>query len=254
MPGVDLGYPGVMDEGIQQPRALATPARGRRAARAAVVLAAAAAAGVLSVAPPAAAQSRGQAAAPPPPAAERAADAPQPLAAPPPGFEPPPVAAPPPSAAPPDMSSLATVASMEQQLREAQQQLREAKERDDDEGVRRWKEEMKRLREAIKEEKDRNWVRQSPGMMAGGITLTAVGTVGFCASLIVGLTAAFETGSDRERLGTIALVSTTLSLASIGAGIPLALIGSKRVPASSIEAAAPTVLVGPRGAGLRWRF
>jgi hypothetical protein len=46
-----------------------------------------------------------------------------------------------------------------------------------------------------------------------------------------------------------------LSVAFIGAGIPLAIVGGRRVPQESNEAEAPPILiVSPRGAALHMTF
>jgi hypothetical protein len=44
-------------------------------------------------------------------------------------------------------------------------------------------------------------------------------------------------------------------LALAGAGIPLAIVGGRKVPKEPGAAAtAPVLLVGPGGAGVRWQF
>ncbi|WP_437668700.1 hypothetical protein [Sorangium sp. So ce131] len=108
---------------------------------------------------------------------------------------------------------------------------------------------------------------KSPGMVIGGVALTAVGAVStlFGALMIIGSDREpvtyidgepSESGYDFSYVGkTIGLGFVVLGVGSMGGGIALATVGSRRVPVPSEERAAsrrPEIVLGARYAGLRW--
>ncbi|WP_438021712.1 hypothetical protein [Sorangium sp. So ce233] len=101
--------------------------------------------------------------------------------------------------------------------------------------------------------------RRSKGMMVTGIVLTSIGTI---ALLGGGLALASECsdpecasyGEEEEAGAGAALVVGGLIFA--GVGIPLAIVGGRQVPVEpekkAASAPAPSLVLGPRYAGLRW--
>ncbi|AGP34073.1 hypothetical protein SCE1572_05900 [Sorangium cellulosum So0157-2] len=113
--------------------------------------------------------------------------------------------------------------------------------------------------------------RNSPGLMLGGIALTAGGTIAFFAGtgLLASASERYEIYCDRD--GFIGICNTRTdgprqvagALVSIGGGImlavgiPLWVIGGKKVPANAEateEPAQTTLSFGPGSAALRTRF
>ncbi|WP_437519845.1 hypothetical protein WME79_25260 [Sorangium sp. So ce726] len=110
--------------------------------------------------------------------------------------------------------------------------------------------------------------RRSKGMMVTGIVLTSLGTVAVLGGGLViasttscsGDSCGYDSSSVYEEEDTdgagVGLVVSGLILA--GVGIPLAIIGGRKVPvqpekqAASAPAPPPELVIGPRYAGLRW--
>jgi hypothetical protein len=103
--------------------------------------------------------------------------------------------------------------------------------------------------------------RNSPGLMVGGIVLTAVGAVTLSIGAVLASAsnqydcACTELGcdcgvsDDNETTGIVLIVS---GLVGVGVGIPMIVIGAKKVPAVSEPQA--SVLLGPGSAKLRVQF
>jgi hypothetical protein len=119
--------------------------------------------------------------------------------------------------------------------------------------------------------------RNNPGLMIGGIVLTFAGAVGlvFSAVLITSANGRYEIycddgggfvyrcdERDDEAMLTGGWVTLGGSLAAMAVGIPLWVIGGKRVPATDQKeeseqpkaALRPTLVVGPGSASLKMAF
>jgi len=109
---------------------------------------------------------------------------------------------------------------------------------------------------------DRPMKRRNPAMMGTGIAFTGVGAVGILAGAIVYGTASnascstnfgFEircTDQSQQTAGAVVMVIGAVLLA---AGIPLWVVGGKKVPDTDTQPST-AVVVGPRSAALRWTF
>jgi hypothetical protein len=125
--------------------------------------------------------------------------------------------------------------------------MKEAEQNGDEAEKERLKEELGRLKAEYARYQKENYVRNSGGMMGGGIALASVGGFG----LLVG--SIFTLGNDDTRTTGYFLIG--MGIACIGAGIPLAIVGARRVPKESRGAgASPILIVSPRGAALHVTF
>lgn len=194
---------------------------------------------------------------PPPPTAAPAPppgySQPEPAPAPPPGYAAPQGALPPP---PPPPYAYGygprprprNDEAFKEQIRELKRRIKAADENEDDAEKDRLKEELHELNDEYKKYKKENYVRYSSGMMAGGIVLSSLGGV----SLFAGVAVSLASRDATRQVGYGMLVFSALS---ISAGIPLAVVGARRVPNKELEAkAAPVLTVGPRSVGLRMAF
>ena len=103
--------------------------------------------------------------------------------------------------------------------------------------------------------KDRPSRRNSKGMIVGGIILTGVGLLAAgSGALIVGACAKPEENPDcKDGAVPAGAIIGGLGVAGMAVGIPLIVIGARKVPAKPAAAgAAPLLLLGPRSVGLRW--
>jgi hypothetical protein len=122
--------------------------------------------------------------------------------------------------------------------------------------IQRKEEDLESAKERLVEVRDKTTERYSSGMMVGGIIATCVGG----AAILTGLAlTAVTSGStavpdvDSFQTATIASVIGGLALGAIG--IPVALIGGRRIKKDEPAAAArPTLIVAPQGAALRVLF
>ena len=95
--------------------------------------------------------------------------------------------------------------------------------------------------------------RRSKGMMIGGIVMTSVGIVTFVAA--AALLASGDSSDQRAGAGT-----ALLTVALLGAGIPLWIIGKREVPdtdpaqGAQPQAWSPSVFVGKNTVGLGFAF
>jgi hypothetical protein len=110
--------------------------------------------------------------------------------------------------------------------------------------------------------------RNSPAMVASGIALISLGTVGSFvgAALLAAGTetsyvpcppAAFDCNSARKKPGLTAAGATlvALSTASLIVGIPVFAVGMRKVPITTgPRALVPELRVGAGGGALRWQF
>lgn len=105
--------------------------------------------------------------------------------------------------------------------------------------------------------------RNSTGMMAAGIVMVSISPIPLIAGLLYSATGAVCRGSDRaidgsndrdcSHYGTATIVYTSTALVLIGVGVPLIVIGAKRVPERDPEVAVLPYAT-PEGAGLRLRL
>jgi hypothetical protein len=107
--------------------------------------------------------------------------------------------------------------------------------------------------------------RHSRGMMAAGIVMVSISPIPLIAGAIYSLEGSVCRTSDRAIYGsdggrdcshyrTAAILYTVTSLALIGVGVPLIVIGAKRVPAKEPWQAQVVPYATPEGAGLRLRL
>ena len=98
----------------------------------------------------------------------------------------------------------------------------------------------------------------SPGLMAGGVAAIIVGGLG---AVVGGLMLSDATNPERgldeatrdtETARGVAVLVVGLSVLS--AGIPMLVVGRKRVPKKTGTALAPTFTIGPTGGSLSWSF
>jgi hypothetical protein len=147
-----------------------------------------------------------------------------------------------------------SVADCEDQIQRTKYALEDAERHDADADAERLKAELKRLRIELNEVRDRTTQRNNTGMMVGGIILSSVGGAGILVALGAGAALSISGGRDNGA-GTVAILGLVGGLACGAVGIPLAVIGGKRVPKDPSSAEArPILLVGPEGAAVRVRF
>lgn len=101
-------------------------------------------------------------------------------------------------------------------------------------------------------------------MMAAGIVMVSISPIPLFAGMIYSLGGTVCRGSDRAIDGegdddcghyrTAALVYTFTSLALVGAGVPLIVIGAKRVPAKQSWQTAILPYATPDGVGIGMRL
>jgi len=114
--------------------------------------------------------------------------------------------------------------------------------------------------------------RRSPGMIAGGVILISLASVGFIAgpALIAAGNRTQEIVPDfcgdfgcpsqmvssTAGLTTAGITAIAVGVAALGAGIPLLVVGTQKVPDRGDEEAAlvPSVRFGLGGASVGWRF
>lgn len=96
-------------------------------------------------------------------------------------------------------------------------------------------------------------VRRSTGMMVAGMILTGVGSVALLAG--VAFTGLFASAGGDSGLGIVLIGMPLIAGSTVfaGIGIPLWVVGAR--PAEpALEAAIPSLSVGPGSASLRWTF
>lgn len=150
----------------------------------------------------------------------------------------------------------------EAQIADLKGRIRAADQRGDEAEVQRAKQWLDTIKRDHKAFRDRTTERRSVGMMAGGIVLSGVGLAGLVTTFVLAFASAFEHGSDQDQLATAALFTGLGSAGCIGAGIPMIVVGAKRVPkqvegapapAPPVESASAALVVGP-WSGVTGRF
>lgn len=90
--------------------------------------------------------------------------------------------------------------------------------------------------------------RTSPGMMAGGIVLMGLGGGSFA----VGLATSALSFGKTETASTVAMIGGIA--VAMGAGLPLTLVGNRKVRPEDEPSGAPTVRLGLGAADVTWTF
>lgn len=151
------------------------------------------------------------------------------------------------------------------QIADLKARIRMASDRGDDAEEARAKQWLDTVKRDQKAFRDRTTERRSVGMMVGGIVLSGVGLAGIFTTAVLALSSAVEHGSDQDTLATAALFTGLGSAGCIGAGIPMIVVGARRVPKSlegepapapspaQPEVASATLVVGP-WSGVTGRF
>ncbi|WP_437923628.1 hypothetical protein WMF37_31995 [Sorangium sp. So ce291] len=214
-----------MDQGhscLAHPRA---PSAHRRAAGARLVAGALALAAV-AVASSAAAQT------PPEPAA-------------PPSSAPP--AAPPVPGLPPGATWEETMAAYEATITALQRQARSAKARGSEEERRRIELEIEATERGFRDFEERTTERNSDVMMVSGLALAGLGGVALLGGVVLAVARRDDVGAQRRESQTLVLATAIGGVAGVAVGVPLYVIGKKRVR-KDVEPSAPVaarLLVGP---------
>jgi hypothetical protein len=164
---------------------------------------------------------------------------------PPPGFAPAPVPGAMPFSATAVFDYDAAIDSLKEQRKAAEQQGDEAR-------AEMLEQELDRLKRAKKEHAKATTQRRSTGLMVGGIVLSGVGGVTLISGLILTLAGSAQDQSENGR--RLQVVGGTMlggSALAIGAGIPMAVVGGKKVPRDDrLQAAAAE----RRGITVRYSF
>ncbi|XXT15390.1 hypothetical protein WME94_34585 [Sorangium sp. So ce429] len=217
-----------MDQGhfcLAHPRA---PSAHRRTARARLVAGALALAAV-AVASSAAAQTPPERAAPPSSAA------------------PPPPAAPPVAGLPPGATWEETMAAYEATITALQRQARSAGARGSEEERRRIELEIEATERGFRDFEERTTERNSDVMMVSGLALTGLGGVALLGGMVLVVARRDDVGAQRRESQTLVLATAIGGVAGVAVGVPLYVIGKKRVR-KDLEPSAPVaarLLVGP---------
>jgi hypothetical protein len=165
---------------------------------------------------------------------------------PPPGFAPAPGPAEMPFSATPVFDYDAAIDSLKEQRKAAEQQGDEAR-------AEMLEQELDRLKRAKKEHARATTKRRSTGLMVGGIVLSGVGGVTLISGLILTLAGSAQDQSENGR--RLQVVGGTMlggSALAIGAGIPMAVVGGKKVPRDDLPR--PVASAEPRGITVRYAF
>src|SRR5262249_31940905 len=116
--------------------------------------------------------------------------------------------------------------------------------------------ERRRQEERMKED----WPIKSPGMVIGGSILTAVGGIGLFTGMFMGISGAncgifssFREDTGKRGARVILLIPRS---GGRGVGIPLIVVGKKKVPPRPELRQEPvaSVRVGPQGAAFKFTF
>ncbi|MGK3987528.1 hypothetical protein WME99_31095 [Sorangium sp. So ce136] len=207
------------------------PSAHRRAARARLVAGALALAAA-AVASSAAAQTPPERAAPPSPA--------------PPSSSAPP-AAPPVAGLPPGATWEETVAAYQATITALQRQARSADARGAEEERRRVELEIEATERGFRDFEERTTERNSDVMMISGLALAGLGGVALLGGMVLVVAHRDDVGAQRRESQTLVLATAIGGVAGVAVGVPLYVIGKKRVR-KDLEPSAPVaarLLVGP---------
>ncbi|WP_437630184.1 hypothetical protein [Sorangium sp. So ce854] len=210
---------------LAPPRAPSAP---RRAARRRLVAWALAFAAVATT-KAAFAQTPAEGAPPPPPAA--------PAPPPPPGLP----------GLPPGATWDETVAAYEARITSLERQARSAATRGSEDELRQIELDLQATRRAYRDFEELTTERNSPFMMVSGLVLSGLGGAAVITGLVLVVANHDDTGADARDRYTVALATAAGGAVGLGVGLPLYVIGKKRVR-RDIESSAPLaarLLVGP---------
>ncbi|WP_437730384.1 hypothetical protein [Sorangium sp. So ce1335] len=168
-----------------------------------------------------------------------------------------PTAPPPPAPPPPGLPGLPgvppgatwdeTVAAYEARIASLERQARSAATRGAEEELRRIELDLEATRRGYRDFEERTTERNSPFMMVSGLVLSGLGGVAVLTGLVLVVANHDDTGEDARDRYTVALATAAGGVAGIGVGLPLYVIGKKRVR-KDLESSAPVaarLLVGP---------
>ncbi|MGK3961154.1 hypothetical protein WMF38_49885 [Sorangium sp. So ce118] len=180
-------------------------------------------------------------------ASSAAAQTPPERAAPPSSAPPPPPAAPPVAGLPPGATWEETVAAYEATITALQRQARSAGARGAEEERRRIELELEATERGFRDFEERTTERNSDVMMVSGLALAGLGGVALLGGMVLVVAHRDDVGAQRRESQTLVLASAIGGVAGVAVGVPLYVIGKKRVRID-IDPSAPVaarLLVGP---------
>jgi hypothetical protein len=135
------------------------------------------------------------------------------------------------------------------------ERMKDARRDGDDAAADALREQLKDDTKFYDEERNRLTTRNG-GLVAGGAVLTGVGGASVLAALLLGFAYGLSGigGSPEDGLGTAALACLGGGAAGLGAGIPMLVVGLKRVPREPDDVARQGFVGPAAGAGLVWTF
>lgn len=162
--------------------------------------------------------------------------------------------APPPPPAPPGLPGLPpgatwdeTVAAYEARITSLERQARSAATRGSEGELRQIELDLQATRRAYRDFEERATERNSPLMMVSGLVLSGLGGAAVITGLVLVVANHDDTGADARDRYTVALATAAGGAVGLGVGLPLYVIGKKRVR-KDLESSAPLaarLLVGP---------
>ncbi|XXY51617.1 hypothetical protein WME91_10785 [Sorangium sp. So ce269] len=180
-------------------------------------------------------------------ASSAAAQTPPERAAPPSSAPPQPPAAPPVAGLPPGATWEETVAAYEATITALQRQARSAGARGSEEERRRIELEIEATERGFRDFEERTTERNSDVMMVSGLALAGLGGVALLGGMVLVVAHRDDVGAQRRESQTLVLASAIGGVAGVAVGVPLYVIGKKRVR-RDLEPSAPVaarLLVGP---------
>ncbi|WP_437518722.1 hypothetical protein [Sorangium sp. So ce1099] len=180
-------------------------------------------------------------------ASSAAAQTPPERAAPPSSAPPPPPAAPPVAGLPPGATWEETVAAYEATITALQRQARSAAARGSEEERRRIELEIEATERGFRDFEERTTERNSDAMMVSGLALAGLGGVALLGGMVLVVAHRDDVGAQRRESQTLVLATAIGGVAGVAVGVPLYVIGKKRVR-RDLEPSAPVaarLLVGP---------
>ncbi|WP_437302846.1 hypothetical protein [Sorangium sp. So ce388] len=158
-----------------------------------------------------------------------------------------PPAAPPVAGLPPGATWEETMAAYEATMTALQRQARSAKARGAEEERRRIELEIEATERGFRDFEERTTERNSDAMMVSGLALAGLGGVALLAGMVLVVAHRDDVGAQRRESQTVVLATAIGGVAGVAVGVPLYVIGKKRVR-KDLEPSAPVaarLLVGP---------
>ncbi|XYH93500.1 hypothetical protein ACMHYB_37370 [Sorangium sp. So ce1128] len=180
-------------------------------------------------------------------ASSAAAQTPPERAAPPSSAPPPPPAAPPVAGLPPGATWEETVAAYQATIAALERQARSADARGAEEERRRIELEIEATERGFRDFEERTTERNSDAMMVSGLALAGLGGVALLGGMVLVVASYDDVGARRRESQTLVLATAIGGVAGIAVGVPLYVVGKKRVR-KDLEPSAPVaarLLVGP---------